>query len=314
MVLSPLALSYGERAIRSLLAHSFDAIHLTLLTDSAEDKQFLTRVTDTWSHPRHTVSVFSHADLEPAAKEKFARLPQLHGLRRGHPCWRKITDPLLLTEPDEEIIVLDPDVYFPAYFRFEPTPPTGVLLMWQEPNCLFPYQAVERAFAAGIPLARQVDIGVAQWRGGDLAWLDATSGTIMAERNLASMHIEAVLWSAIAMHKGGYHLDPSVWVCWRNTMLKRAALTILTPDQLLRLEPLRTATCFHAGGSAKHWLARAGWLLEREPPDAAEVAAAPATRNPYRLPFRALAETAYRRQRRLKRLLTRATERRLTGH
>ncbi len=63
------------------------------------------------------------------------------------------------------MVLLDPDLYFPNTFRFEPTPEQGILLMWQRPNCLLPHKTVRAAMDAGIPLARHVDIGVAQWRG-----------------------------------------------------------------------------------------------------------------------------------------------------
>jgi hypothetical protein len=47
-----------------------------------------------------------------------------------------ITDPLLLSCEDGEMVVLDPDIYFPNKFCFEATLNQGLLLMWQKPNCL----------------------------------------------------------------------------------------------------------------------------------------------------------------------------------
>ena len=45
-----------------------------------------------------------------------------------------MTDPLLLSRPGEEMLLLDPDLYFPNRFLFEATPSNGLSLMWQRPN------------------------------------------------------------------------------------------------------------------------------------------------------------------------------------
>ena len=165
--------------------------------------------------------------MDDAAATQFVGLPNLQLLRKGHPCWRKVTDPLLLGAPGEELVLLDPDVYFPNRFRFETTPAKGLLLMWQQPNCLLPPEVVRRAMAAGIALARHVDIGVSHWRAGgdlaDLAWIDWMLGKLDASAHRRIMHIEAIVWSAIAMRGGGGYLDPGLWVCWHRTQTSACA-------------------------------------------------------------------------------------------
>src|SRR5258708_28942032 len=94
----------------------------------------------------------------------FARSPKIVSFRRGHPCWRKVTDPSLLSREGEEMIVLDPDIYFPNRFCFEESLHSGLLLMWQKPSCLLPASVVDNATRAGIPLAHHTAIGEAQWQ------------------------------------------------------------------------------------------------------------------------------------------------------
>lgn len=307
MVLSPRSLSYAQLAIASLLEHSIDSLHLHLITDSAADKQVLADATGAPAESGHTVTVWAQADLDAREAERFAGYPHLQALRRGHPCWRKISDPLLLAEPGDEMVLLDPDLYFPNYFRFETTPAEGLLLMWQEPNCLLPDAAVERALQANIPLADHVDIGVAHWRGCDLGWLDGMIGKLGIEEFPFSMHIEAIVWAAIAMHLGGGHLDPRRWVCWRRSQLKRVAIRAgIAGERLLRIENLRAAKCFHAGGEAKQWLApaKASGLF-----DAASMLDAPSPL----LRYKPLKPGAYRREQRMKGLLRRTGYYRLLG-
>ena len=259
MVLSPHALPYAALALRSLFQRATEPFQLTLITDSQEDKQALAatlqelpvRVESRWS-------VCSKNDIADSEAERFRNLPNLRYLRHGHPCWRKITDPLLLSSPGDEMIVLDPDLYFPNSFTFEPTPHRGLLLMWQQPNCLYPPETVQRAFHADVALARHVDIGVAHWRGElDLEWLDRLVSTLGGNTLPRSMHVEAILWSAIAMRTGGGHLDPSRWVCWRRTQTKRVRAKLGAQARLLHAEPWQQMKCFHAGGQAKWWLADA---------------------------------------------------------
>ena len=264
MVLSPHALGYARLAISSLLAHSDESLNLHLITDSKADKQtLLTALAELASSPRHTCSVASEEELADSEASTFAQLPNLRAFRHGHPCWRKITDPLLLGAPGEELILLDPDLYFPNRFRFEPTPGAGLLLMWQQPNCLLPPNVVRAAFNANIPLARHVDIGVAHWRSGmDLAWLDWLIAKLGGTSLPRMMHVEAIVWAAIAMRsgfrEGGGYLDPNLWVCWRRSQSKRIRRKLGADGRrILRSEPWPQMKCFHAGGEAKWWLPEA---------------------------------------------------------
>lgn len=257
MVLSPHSLSYARLAIESVLRNSVDAMHLHLITDSAEDKQTLSdAVTELAPDVRHEWSVAAEDELADAEASVFAGLPHLRGFRHGHPCWRKITDPVLMGKPGEELILLDPDLYFPNRFRFEPTPETGLLLMWQRPNCLLPPEVVRAAIAARVPLARHVDIGVSHWRGGaDLEWVDWLIGKLGGASLPRMMHVEAIVWSAIAMRQGGGYLDPKLWVCWHRTQARRLRRKLgVSGKSILAAEPWATMKCFHAGGEAKWWL------------------------------------------------------------
>ena len=154
------------------------------------------------------------------------------------------------------MILLDPDLYFPNRFRFEPSPETGVLLMWQKPSCLFPPEVVGRAMNAGIRLAHHVDIGVAQWRAPvDLEWLDWLLGQLGSPELPHSMHVEAIVWAALAMRIGGGHLDPRHWLCWHRTQYNRLLRKLgASGPYILRRERLAGVKCFHAGGEAKWWL------------------------------------------------------------
>src|ERR1700722_18361361 len=179
MVLSPRSLSYARDALQSLFRNSMQPIHLRLITDSAQDKQDLSTAAAALEVGQHQWSVYSEDDLVEREQSLFAGHANLQAFRRGHPCWRKITDPLLLSDPDEEMVLLDPELYFPNAFKFELTPESGLLLMWQRPNCLFPPHVVQTAIGNGIRLAHHVDIGVAHWRASvDLPWLDWLIGKL----------------------------------------------------------------------------------------------------------------------------------------
>jgi hypothetical protein len=270
MVLSPRALPYATLALKSLFSNAVELIHLSLITDSESDKERLSAElsalknfgggADRWS-------VFSAADLDEREDVHFAKFKHLRSFRRGHPCWRKITDPLLLAEAGQEMILLDPDLYFPNRFRFEPTPETGILLMWQKPCCLLPPEVVQAAIAAKVRLAHHVDIGVAHWRQPvDLEWLNWLIGTLEAPRLPRSMHVEAIVWAALAMRMGGGYLDPRFWVCWRRSQYKRMLRKLgASGTFILRFEDLARIKCFHAGGEAKWWLpeAHALGMLDR---------------------------------------------------
>jgi hypothetical protein len=260
MVLSPHALGYARLALSSLLTQSDEPLNLHLITDSCADKQTLLEALAELAPPsQHTFSVASEEELADAEASIFANHPSLRAFRHGHPCWRKITDPLLLGAPGEELILLDPDLYFPNRFRFEPTPATGLLLMWQTPNCLLPPDVVRAAFTAKVALARHVDIGVAHWRSGvDLAWLDWLIAQLGGSSLPRMMHVEAIVWAAIAMRQGGGYLDPSLWVCWRRSQSKRIRRKLGADGRsILRSESWPRMKCFHAGGEAKWWLPEA---------------------------------------------------------
>jgi hypothetical protein len=262
MVLSPRSLPYANLCLSSLFQNSAEQFHLSLITDADADKQHLaTRAAILGGVGIGTdgCNVFSASDLDEREEDKFANLRHLRSFRRGHPCWRKITDPLLLSEKGEEMIILDPDLYFPNRFSFEPTPNAGLLLMWQKPSCLFPPEVVLTAISAGVPLAHHVDIGVAHWRATvDLEWLNWLIGELGSSDLPRSMHVEAIIWAAIAMRIGGGYLDPGLWVCWRRTQYVRVLRKLgVSGPSILRRQNLSGIKCLHAGGEAKWWLADA---------------------------------------------------------
>jgi len=266
MLLSPRSLSYAHHALDSLLQRSVEQLDLTLITDGEEDKAELLREVDALPVGEHRVRVLAQADLD-LLEHRFANFPGLLKLRRGNPCWRKITDPLLLSEGDEEMIVLDPDLFFPNQFAFEATPTTGVVLMWQTPNCMLPHEVVRDLLQQGVALSQHVDIGVAQLRFSsiDLAWLDGVVQGIDLQKHRKWMHLEAILWSAMLSKFGGGHLDPEIWICWRRTQRKRVRIKLRTDEvRMMREEDLSQAKCFHAGGGAKNWIApaRAAGILD----------------------------------------------------
>ena len=266
MVLSPRSLSYARDTLESLFGNSIEDLHLRLITDSKRDKEELTETLEAIDARSHRWTVFSEHDLAEREESLFARHDNLRAFRRGHPCWRKITDPLLLSEPGQELILLDPDLYFPNRFQFESTPENGLLLMWQQPNCLFPPDVVKTAIGDGIRLANHVDIGVAHWRASaDLDWLNWLIGKLGGSRLPRIMHVEAIVWAALAMRVGGGYLDPAYWKCWRRSPVKRVMTKLGVSGQyILKSESWPNMKCFHAGGEAKWWLhkARESGLLD----------------------------------------------------
>jgi hypothetical protein len=299
MVLSPRSPVYARFALKSLLINAGETVHLHLITDSALDKDLLfEEISIRQSASRHCCTIHSKEELRDREAALFAAYPNLRSFRNGHPCWRKITDPLLLSEADEEIVVLDHDLYFPNRFVFEETPNHGLLLMWQKPTCLLPAAIVETALRRNIALARHVDIGVGHWRANvDLNWLDWLLGKLGLNGFPQAeffMHIEAIVWAAIAMRIGGGYLPREHWHCWRRSQRIRLLRKLHVPGpQLLRHEPFSTIKCFHAGGEAKHWLEatrRRGWM------DSNSVLDSPGTV----LPFVELTPRAYHREQAVK--------------
>ena len=303
LVLSPSSLPYAKFALESLWWQAAEPLHLHLITDSENDRDRLMRVMQELPQPAENGpsrrwSVYSEKDLAEREAETFADLPNLRAFRRGHPCWRKITDPLLLHKPGEEMVLLDPDLFFPNQFSFEATPQEGLLLMWQKPNCLLPHTIVRAAMDARVPLANHVDIGVAHWRGpADIEWLDWLLGQLGGARMPRVMHIEAIVWAALAMRMGGGHLNPEDWHCWHRTQRKRVMrLLNIRGSRILKAEPWSRIKCFHGGGEAKWWI-----------PDAVDsgmfALPTPQTNPSLAIPFVELTRSDYDREQSFKRVL-----------
>jgi hypothetical protein len=299
MVLSPRSLSYAQYGLESLFRNAAELFNLHLVTDSKADAtELATSLHKMTDESHHRWSVTAEDELNDREATLFGRFPNLRAFRHGHPCWRKVTDPLLLSVPGEEMILLDPDLYFPNRFRFEATPDTGVTLMWQRPNCLLPPHVVRAAMDGGIPLARHVDIGVSHWRcSTDLEWLDWMLGQLSTGAALPRlMHIEAIVWSAIAMREGGGHLDPHRWICWHRTQSKRIRRKLgVSGERILSSEPWPTMKCFHAGGEAKWWIPE---YMAKHPVIAADTLAPTPLR-----PFVELTRDHYEREQRAKNML-----------
>jgi hypothetical protein len=305
MVISPVSLSYAHFSLESLFLNSAEPVHLHLITDSSADKDKLIEELTLRQNPAgHRCSVFAEDELADREASLFASYPNIRLFRHGHPCWRKITDPVLLSagsENDaEEMILLDPDIYFPNRFRFETTPRTGVLLMWQKPNCLMPSETVRAAMQKGIRLAHHVDIGVGAWRAPvNLDWLEWLLARLDIRSLRRYMHVEAIVWSALAMRIGGGYLDPQLWHCWHRSQPKRVLRKLgVAGVSLLRTEDFSAMKCFHAGGEAKWWLAEA---RQKGVLDQGEDLTMP---GPI-LPFEELMPNSYRREQRMKDVLQR---------
>lgn len=257
MVLSARSLPYAEKAFESLFAHAIEPIALTLITDDASDKARIIAAMSAVPNPcQHAWAVFDKADADERSVTRLQGFSFLQQFREGHPCWRKLTDPMLFAEPGAEMIILDPDLYFPNHFNFEPTPESGIALMWQPPSCLLPEEVVRRAYDARIQLAHHVDIGVAQLRNTiDLAWFDNLIRQLGGASIPRVMHVEAIVWAAMAMQLGGRYLDAGYWHCWQHRQWKRVLLRLGVPGiRLLGLLDFSGIKCFHAGGIAKWWV------------------------------------------------------------
>jgi hypothetical protein len=308
-VLSARSLPYADKAMESLTAHSLDDLDLTLITDGRDDKVALVDAMQKLEIPaRHQWRVCEQAEADERALELLAPYPNIAVFRFGHPCWRKITDPLLFAPPGGEMIILDPDLYFPNRFRFESTPASGLLLMHQPPSCLLPHEVVVRAYDEGVALAHHVDIGVAQASNSmDLEWLDWLLGRLDVKSLPRAMHVEAIVWAALAMRLGGGYLDPVHWHCWRNSQWKRLLLRVGASGRtVLRAERFGEMKCFHGGGVAKWWVPEALEAGEMpSPSDILEV------RRPQ--PFEELTRSAYENTQRLKAWARRAGYYRFVG-
>lgn len=256
-VFSAHSLPYAKLALQSLLERCDDAMDLRLITDGESDRAAIAAaLADITVPPQHRVTIHVQAEIDVLAESAFKGLAHLQAFRFGHPCWRKITDPILLAAEGQEVVILDPDLYFPNRFRFEPTPARGVLLMWQPPTCLLPPEVVRRAYDLGVPLAHHVDIGVGHARRNwDLAWLDDLIGRLGGTALPRKMHIEAIVWAALAMREGGGYLPPEHWHCWRNTHMSRIARKLgVSGERQLHGERWGQIKCFHGGGAAKWWV------------------------------------------------------------
>jgi hypothetical protein len=258
-VLSARSLSYARICTASLFRNALEPLSMTLITDGPDDKAALVGMMEEIApDARHSWRVVDKGEADARAEDVFAKYPNLRRFRNGHPCWRKVTDPPLFARVGEEMVILDPDVYFPNPFRFEPTPPLGVLLMRQDKNCLFPHELVRHAFDRGVAMADVTDIGVCQALCPlDYEWLDDLIARLGgADLPAWSPHVESIVWAALAMRVGGGYLDPGAWFCFNDPISKRLRVRLLKVDpmDILRAEPIRGAKCFHAGGKAKKWL------------------------------------------------------------
>jgi hypothetical protein len=248
------SLPYASPCIGSLAENLGGDEPIHLLTDTPRDEEQLRRAFA--GQPRIRILLSDELWEDPG--NPMRKHTALAKLRKGHPCWRKLTDPMLMARDGDEVVIVDPDVYFPRRFEFEHVEDGTLRLVWQKPNCMLPFSVVERAFAKGIAMADHVDIGITQYRSPlDLDWLDWVVNSLGDLPPI--MHVESILWSSLAMHMGGGYLDPERWHCWANTQWKRVLKKArVTPDRMLKAEDFRTCLAFHAGGTAKTLLAEAG--------------------------------------------------------
>ncbi len=261
ILLSSHAMSYAHVCIRTMINNCLEPVHLRLVVDNAEEKEVFEREVLAINLPEHSrIEVISKEEVSFVLAQKYPNSLGLRKLHEGHPCWRKIIDPIVLSAPDDEIIVADPDLLFPNYFTFEKTLHNGVKMMRQGPNCLYPPEAVRRVFQMNVRLANHVDIGVAQVHAGavDLDWLDWFARELDIDRYTPFMHIEAIVWSALAMRMGGEHLSSAAWRCWERGRIKRIAVSAGVPGHwALKLEPLDRVKCIHVSGPSKWWVTEA---------------------------------------------------------
>jgi hypothetical protein len=165
---------------------------------------------------------------------------------------------MLLAREGDEVVVVDPDVYFPRRFSFQKGGDGTLRLMWQKPNCLLSFSVVQTAFAKGIAMADHVDIGIAQYRSPlDLEWLNWLVESLGETPRV--MHVEAILWSCLAMRMSGGYLDSDRWYCWANTQRKRLLkITGAMPARMLSARIFACASRFMPGGRPKPGWRRPG--------------------------------------------------------
>ena len=137
MVLSPRSLSYARDALESLFRNSLE--HFIQL------HKWLERISRNCLRQwRRSIQGTSVAGVlreglgRPRGRSLQTAHANLRAFRHGHPCWRKITDPLLLSDPGAELLLLDPDLYFPNRFRFEETPQKRFAADVATPKLSFP--------------------------------------------------------------------------------------------------------------------------------------------------------------------------------
>ena len=104
------SLPYGALCIRSLAENLEGDVPIHLLTDSLGDRAQLQHAFAGLTRVKVQVADELWAD----ASNPMRRYAGLEKLRKGHPCWRKLTDPMLLARDGEEVVIVDPDVYFSA--------------------------------------------------------------------------------------------------------------------------------------------------------------------------------------------------------
>jgi hypothetical protein len=259
-VLSARSLSYAGACLASLARNAIEPLSITLITDEAEDKAALEDAVALFTdRERHHWRIMTKADVDNIADTALAAFPHVKAFRDGHPCWRKITDPALVAKAGQEVIILDPDVYFPNAFTFEPTQNEGLYLMWQRPNCLLPEETVRTAFNQGFQMADHTDIGVAQFRQSlDWGHLDRFIEKLGGTDLPWSMHVESIVWAELALSMGGGHLNPVAWRCFDNSVLTRLKVKLgVTGSAIFGSLDLGQMKCLHAGGVAKNWIPEA---------------------------------------------------------
>lgn len=259
-VLGIRSLGYAVPCIASLVRNTVEQLDLTILTDSADDADQMTlALTPLFTHTAHRLTVHDQAHADSRAADVYRDYPAIAAFRHGHPCWRKVTDPVMYAADGDEVVILDPDVYFPNRFAFEPTPAVGLLLMWQRPNCLLPEALVLEAYDRGIAMADHIDIGVCQFRAPlPYGELEAVLTTLYTAPYARSKHVESIVWAALAETMGGGHLDPTAWHCFANSVTSRLAKRMgrTGAATLARLD-FGAVKAFHVGGTTETWLADA---------------------------------------------------------